>query len=76
MPLISPLTYSNSSAAGTPPRPAGPPCRPRRTRSAFSAVGAELYAHPFWVGAGNRHKAEMALKQAARPDTDEQAPAA
>jgi hypothetical protein len=38
-------------------------------RSAFAAVGAELYAHPHWGDTENRHKAEMKLKQAARPDT-------
>ncbi|GAB7188952.1 hypothetical protein ATKI12_8783 [Kitasatospora sp. Ki12] len=38
-------------------------------RSAFAAVGAELYSHSYWAGAENRHKAEMALKQAARQDT-------
>ncbi|MFE7530323.1 hypothetical protein ACFU7Y_32095 [Kitasatospora sp. NPDC057542] len=37
-------------------------------RAAFAAVGAELYAHPYWVGVENRHKAEMKLKQAAHPD--------
>ncbi|MGA5823886.1 hypothetical protein ACPC54_39305 [Kitasatospora sp. NPDC094028] len=39
------------------------------TQAAFTAVGAELYSHPYWAGAENRHKAEMRLKQAARPDT-------
>ncbi|WBP92037.1 hypothetical protein [Kitasatospora cathayae] len=38
-------------------------------RTAFAAVGAELYAHPHWATVGNRHEAEMKLKQAARPDT-------
>ncbi|MFB7668344.1 hypothetical protein ACFC1R_31235 [Kitasatospora sp. NPDC056138] len=38
-------------------------------RSAFAAVGAELYSHSYWAGAENRHKAVMKLKQAARPDT-------
>jgi hypothetical protein len=45
------------------------------TRSAFSVVGAELYAHPYWAGVENRHKVEMKLKQAGRPDVS-QAPAA
>ncbi|MFJ9460911.1 hypothetical protein ACIRST_38310 [Kitasatospora sp. NPDC101447] len=40
------------------------------TRTAFSKVSAELYAHSFWAGAGNRHKAETALKQAGRPATE------
>ncbi|MGW7582744.1 hypothetical protein ACWGKU_28825 [Kitasatospora sp. NPDC054768] len=40
-------------------------------RAAFAAASAELYAHPYWAGADNRHKAEMKLKQAARPDTGE-----
>ncbi|MFF4385123.1 hypothetical protein [Kitasatospora sp. NPDC001547] len=47
-----------------------------QARSAFAAVGAELYAHPYWAGAGNRHKTEMALKQAGRPDDASQASAA
>ncbi|MEV7188234.1 hypothetical protein [Kitasatospora sp. NPDC093102] len=38
-------------------------------RFAFTRVGAELYAHPFWATAGNRHEASMRLKRAARPDT-------
>ncbi|MER7850566.1 hypothetical protein ABTZ03_42305 [Kitasatospora sp. NPDC096077] len=38
------------------------------TRASFSVVSAELYAHPYWAGVDNRHKAEMKLKQAARPD--------
>ncbi|MFJ8444397.1 hypothetical protein [Kitasatospora griseola] len=38
-------------------------------RIAFTAVGADLYAHPYWATAGNRHKAEMELKRAARPNT-------
>ncbi|MFI9332652.1 hypothetical protein ACIGZJ_34605 [Kitasatospora sp. NPDC052868] len=37
-------------------------------RSAFTAVGAELHAHPYWAGAENRHKAAMKLKQATRPN--------
>ncbi|OKI95113.1 hypothetical protein [Kitasatospora sp. CB01950] len=37
-------------------------------RTAFTAVGAELRAHPYWAGAENRHKASMKLKQAARLD--------
>ncbi|MEU4303660.1 hypothetical protein [Kitasatospora aureofaciens] len=41
-------------------------------RSAFAAVGAELYAHPYWAGVENRNKAEMKLKQAARPDTTQE----
>ncbi|AUY53688.1 hypothetical protein [Streptomyces sp. CB01881] len=40
-------------------------------RAAFTAVGAELYAHPYWGGTDNRHKAAMKLKQAGRPDTAE-----
>ncbi|MFJ4192133.1 hypothetical protein [Kitasatospora sp. NPDC089509] len=40
-------------------------------RAAFAAVSAELYAHPYRAGVENRHKAEMKLKQAARPDTAE-----
>ncbi|MFD8782586.1 hypothetical protein [Kitasatospora sp. NPDC059599] len=40
-----------------------------QTRAAFAAVGAELYAHPYWASAENRHKAAMNLKQAARPNT-------
>lgn len=44
-------------------------------RSVFAAVGAELYAHPYWATVDNRHKATMKLKQAARPDAP-QAPAA
>ncbi|MFF2123758.1 hypothetical protein ACFVXH_41215 [Kitasatospora sp. NPDC058184] len=36
-------------------------------RVGFAEVGAELYFHPFWATAGNRHKAEMALKAAVRP---------
>ncbi|MFI6850057.1 hypothetical protein OG535_39910 [Kitasatospora sp. NBC_00085] len=38
------------------------------TRAAFTAVGAELYSHPYWGGTENRHKATMKLKQAGRPD--------
>ncbi|MGW2255213.1 hypothetical protein ACWCXH_34275 [Kitasatospora sp. NPDC001660] len=38
-------------------------------RTAFAEVGAELYSHSHWAEVGNRHKAEMKLKQAARPDT-------
>ncbi|MET8630282.1 hypothetical protein ABZW30_42360 [Kitasatospora sp. NPDC004669] len=38
-------------------------------RSAFTAVGTELYAHPYWASVKNRHQADMKLKQAARPDT-------
>ncbi|WP_189278677.1 hypothetical protein [Kitasatospora griseola] len=38
-------------------------------RAAFARVGTELYAHPYWATTGNRHKAGMALKQAARPNT-------
>ncbi|MFE7526661.1 hypothetical protein ACFU7Y_13145 [Kitasatospora sp. NPDC057542] len=38
-------------------------------RAVFAAVGAELYSHEHWAGVGNRHKAEMKLKQAAHPDT-------
>ncbi|MFE7528544.1 hypothetical protein ACFU7Y_22905 [Kitasatospora sp. NPDC057542] len=45
-------------------------------RSAFAAVGAELYAHPYWAGVGNRHEAEMKLKQAGRPDSDASRPSA
>ncbi|MEU4303407.1 hypothetical protein [Kitasatospora aureofaciens] len=37
-------------------------------RAAFAMVSAELYAHSHWASAGNRHQAEMKLKQAARPD--------
>ncbi|MFD5463049.1 hypothetical protein ACFWIQ_09515 [Kitasatospora sp. NPDC127059] len=33
---------------------------------------AELYSHSHWAGAGNRHKAAMKLKQAARPDTTQE----
>ncbi|MFC5889717.1 hypothetical protein ACFQ0M_49040 [Kitasatospora aburaviensis] len=40
-------------------------------RAAFAAVGTELYAHVYWGGVENRHKAAMKLKQAARPDTAE-----
>lgn len=39
-----------------------------QARSAFAAVGAELYAHPYWAGTKNRHEAEMKLKQDGRPD--------
>ncbi|WP_030246302.1 hypothetical protein [Streptomyces sp. NRRL S-350] len=41
-------------------------------RAAFATVSAELYAHPYWAAAGNRHEAEMKLKRAARTDTDQQ----
>ncbi|MFJ4672684.1 hypothetical protein [Kitasatospora purpeofusca] len=39
-------------------------------RFAFAEVGAQLYAHPHWATAENRHKAVMGLKQAARPQTE------
>ncbi|WP_327075506.1 hypothetical protein OG196_43015 (plasmid) [Kitasatospora purpeofusca] len=39
-------------------------------RLAFAEAGAQLYAHPYWATAGNRHKAVMELKQAARPQTE------
>ncbi|MFJ9846084.1 hypothetical protein ACIRYZ_37730 [Kitasatospora sp. NPDC101155] len=41
-------------------------------RTAFAAVGAELYAHEYWADAGNRHEAGMKLKEAARPDTTQE----
>ncbi|MEU9047432.1 MULTISPECIES: hypothetical protein [unclassified Kitasatospora] len=41
-------------------------------RLAFAAVSAELYAHSHWAETGNRHKAEMELKQATRPDTPQE----
>lgn len=44
-----------------------------QARFAFTAVGGELYAHPYWAGAENRHKAEMNPKQAGRPDDAAQA---
>ncbi|WP_380282548.1 hypothetical protein [Kitasatospora purpeofusca] len=37
-------------------------------RSALTAVGAELHAHPHWAQAGNRHEALMRLQQDARPN--------
>ncbi|MFD4659645.1 hypothetical protein ACFWP2_28920 [Kitasatospora sp. NPDC058444] len=37
-------------------------------RAAFSAVSAELHAHPYWAGTEDRHKAAMKLKQAGRPE--------
>ncbi|MFJ6770958.1 hypothetical protein ACIQOV_08320 [Kitasatospora sp. NPDC091257] len=40
-------------------------------RAAFSAVSAELHAHPHWAGVEDRHKATMKLKQAGRPQTGE-----
>ncbi|MFF1908281.1 hypothetical protein [Kitasatospora sp. NPDC058218] len=47
----------------------------KEKRAAFTAVGAELYAHPYWAGAENRHKAAMKLKQTARPNDAAQDPA-
>ncbi|MGY0466877.1 hypothetical protein ACW14Y_42460 [Kitasatospora sp. cg17-2] len=44
-------------------------------RLVFAEAGARLYAHPYWATVGNRHKAVMELKQAARP-ASAQAPAA
>ncbi|MFJ9447194.1 hypothetical protein ACIRRH_35890 [Kitasatospora sp. NPDC101235] len=41
-------------------------------RAAFAAVGSELYSHEHWAKAGNRHEAEMKLKQAALPETSQQ----
>ncbi|WP_369185849.1 hypothetical protein [Streptomyces sp. Y1] len=39
---------------------------PEKTKAAFTAVGAELHAHPHWAGVENRHQAAMKLKEAAR----------
>ncbi|MFJ4671583.1 hypothetical protein [Kitasatospora purpeofusca] len=39
-------------------------------RFAFAEAGPQLYAHPHWATAENRHKAVMGLKQAARPQTE------
>jgi hypothetical protein len=40
-------------------------------RAAFSAVGAELYSHPYWAGVDDRNKALIKLKKAGRPSTEE-----
>ncbi|WP_033355501.1 hypothetical protein [Kitasatospora aureofaciens] len=46
------------------------------TEDKRAAVGAELHAHPHWATAANRRQAEMKLKQAARPASTAQEPAA
>ncbi|MEE1825408.1 hypothetical protein PUR61_24970 [Streptomyces sp. BE20] len=38
------------------------------TQAAFIAVGTELGAHPYWVGAENRHKAAIELKRTVLAD--------
>lgn len=62
-PTNFPLTYEAEAVWASDPS--------EDNRAAFSAVGAELYAHPYWAGVENRNKALMKLKKAGRPGTEE-----
>ncbi|MFD5565876.1 hypothetical protein [Kitasatospora griseola] len=44
-------------------------------RAQFTAIGTELYAHPYGATADNRHKAEMKLKRAGHPNTAQESAA-